>query len=53
MVTLKDTNPDVHKQFLKGNSMVKKTPCSFSDVAIDQVYEQNNASVKGKGGAVG
>ena len=31
----------------------KKTTHVFSGVAIDQAHEQNNASVKGDGGAVG
>ena len=53
MVTLKVTHPDVHDQFLKGNFVVKKTTRSFSAIAIDQAHEQNNASVKGDGGAVG
>ena len=32
---------------------MKKTAHSFSALAIDQAHEQNNASVKGDGGAVG
>ncbi len=52
MITLKDTHPDVHEQLLKGNFPVKTT-CSFSAIAIDQAHEQNNASVKVDGGAVG
>jgi hypothetical protein len=32
---------------------VKKTACTFSDIAIDQAHEQNNAYVKDDGGAVG
>lgn len=53
MITLKDSHPDVHEQFLTGNFAVKKTTHSFSAIAIDQAHEQNNASVKGDGGAVG
>ena len=53
MIVLKEKHPDVHGQFLKGNFAVKKTTRSFSAIAIDQAHEQNNASVKGDGGAVG
>ncbi len=53
MVALKDTHPDVYGEFLKGKFTVKKTTHSFSAMAIDQAHEQNNASVKGDGGAVG
>ena len=38
---------------MAGNFTVKKTPHAFSALAIDQAHEQNNASVKGDGGAVG
>ena len=31
---------------------VKKTTHSFSAIALDHAHEQNNASVKGDGGAV-
>lgn len=53
LVTLKDRHPDVYSEFLKGNFTVKKTTRPFSAVAIDQAHEQNNAAVKGDGGAVG
>ena len=53
MVALKDTHPDVYGEFLKGKFTVKKTTHSFSAMAIDQAHEQNNASIKGDGGAVG
>ena len=42
----------VYKGFLRGNFTVKKTGCAFSDIAIDQAHEQNNASVKDDGGTV-
>ena len=35
------------------NFTVKKSKHAFSAIAIDHVHEQNNASVKGDGGAVG
>ncbi|KAJ8027926.1 hypothetical protein HOLleu_30023 [Holothuria leucospilota] len=53
MVSLKKLNPDVYAEFLKGKFVVKKSKRVFSAVAIDQAHEQNNASVKGDGGAVG
>jgi len=53
MITLEVTHPDVHEKFLEGKFTVKKTARTFSAIAIDQAHEQNNASVKGDGGAVG
>ena len=53
MVALEDKHPDVFAEFMAGNFTVKKTPHAFSALAIDQAHEQNNASVKGDGGAVG
>ena len=37
----------------EGNFTVRKTTRDFSALAIDQAHEQNNALVKGDGGAVG
>lgn len=53
MVTLATKHPSVYTQFLAGNFTVKKTTHAFSAMAIDQAHEQNNALVKGDGGAVG
>ena len=53
MVSLHDKHPGVFAEFRKGNCVVKKTTHVFSGIAIDQAHEQNNASVKGDGGAVG
>jgi len=53
MVSLKECHPDVYAEFLKGKFVVKKSKHAFSAIAIDQAHEQNNASVKGDGGAVG
>ncbi len=53
MVLLKECHPNVYAKFLKGNFVVKKSKHAFSANAIDQAHEQNNASVKGDGGAVG
>ena len=53
MVSLKERHPHVYSEFIKGNFVVKKSKHVFSAIAIDQAHEQNNASVKGDGGAVG
>ena len=53
MVSLQSVHPDVFLQFEAGNFMMKKTDRPFSAMAIDQAHEQNNATVKGDGGAVG
>ena len=53
MVSLKECHTDVDAEFLKGNVVMKKSKHAFSAIAIDQAHEQNNASVKGDGGAVG
>ncbi|KAJ8037919.1 hypothetical protein HOLleu_18861 [Holothuria leucospilota] len=47
MVSLKQLNPDVYAEFLKGNFVVKKSKRALSAVAIDQAHGQNNASMKG------
>jgi hypothetical protein len=49
MISLTDSHPEVHSQFLTGNFSVKKTACNFSAIAIDQAHEQINASVKDDG----
>ena len=53
MVSLEIKHPDVFAQFLAGNFAVKKTTRALYDTSIDQAHEQNNATVKGDGGAVG
>ena len=53
MHRLKDVAPDVAVQFQQGKFVVSKTPKPFSAIPIDQAHEQNNALVKGEGGAVG
>ncbi len=52
-VTLVTKQASVHRQFLSGNFTVKKTTHVLSTMAIDQAHEQNNANVKGEGGAIG
>ena len=52
-MTLGKKHPDVLREFEHGNFVVHKTTNKFSAIAIDQCHEQNNAMVKGSGGAIG
>ena len=53
MVNLEKVHPYTAVEFNKGNFTVHKTRQVFSSMPIDQAHEQNNATVKGEGGAVG
>ena len=53
MAKLATGHPDVAAQFNAGNFIVQKTRMVFSSIPIDQAHEQNNALIKGDGGAVG
>ena len=53
MVVLAEKHPHVLAEFRAGRFVVHKTSNKFSAMAIDQCHEQNNATVKGSGGAVG
>ena len=53
MAELSSKHPAIVKEFNDGKFVVHKTPRVFSDIAIDQAHEQNNALIKGDGGAVG
>ena len=53
MTTLAERHPDVLSEFTSGNFVVHKTSNKLSAIALDQVHEQNNAMVKGSGGAIG
>ena len=50
---LAEKHPDVAGKFNAGHFTAKKTTRAFSAMALDQAHEQNNACVKGDGGAVG
>ena len=50
---MNDVAPDVAVQFQQGKFAVSKTSKPFLAIPIDQAHEQNNAPVKGEGGAVG
>ena len=53
MAALPMKHPDVAREFGAGNFTVRKTKNVFSSIPIDQAHEQNNALIKGDGGAVG
>lgn len=52
-MALEQQHPEVAREFHKGNFVVHKSRREFSAMAIDQAHEQNNAVIKGDGGAVG
>lgn len=53
MLSIENQHPDVAREFKKGNFAIHKSPKNFSSMAIDQAHEQNNAIIKGDGGAIG
>ena len=53
MIALPMKHPGVAREFRAGNFTVRKTKNVFSSIPIDQAHEQNNALIKGDGGAVG
>ncbi len=53
MISLEQSHPSIYAEFAKRNFIVKKSKRSFSAISIDQAHEQNNAIVKGDGGAIG
>ena len=53
MIILEKKHPDVAKEFRKGKFTVSKSQRRFSQIAIDQAHEQNNAVMKGDGGLIG
>jgi len=53
MMSLAEKHPHVLAEFQSGNFVVHKTSNKFSAMALDQSHEQNNAMVKGCGGAIG
>lgn len=50
---LSDRAEKVNEEFLKGNFVIRKTKKPFSAIAVDQAHEQQNAVIKGEGGAIG
>ena len=53
MMSLQQQHPEVAREFHKGDFVVHKSRREFSAIAIGQAHEQNNAVIKGDGGAVG
>jgi len=53
MVELLTTHPEIAEEFRGGYFTVQKTNRQFSAIPVDQAHEQNNAAIKGDGGAVG
>ena len=53
MADLPSTHPAIYRDFNKGHFVAQKTKRVFSAISMDQAHEQNNACVKGDGGAVG
>jgi len=53
MISLTNKHPEILEQFHAGKFVIHKTISKFSAMAIDQCHEQNNATVKESGGAVG
>ena len=49
LMSLPITHPDVYQQMLKGFFSFAKTKRHFSQMALDQVHEQNNKIIKGVG----
>ena len=52
-MSLEQQHPDVAREFHKGNFVIHKSRREYSALAIDQAHEQNNAVIKGDGGAIG
>ena len=53
MLSLSEKHPEIFEEFHAGKFVVHKTSNKFSAMAIDQCHEQNNATVKESGGAIG
>ena len=53
MAELANKHPYVFQQFSNGHFTVQKTKRMFSAIPLDEAHEQNNAYVKGDGGAIG
>ena len=51
-MSLEKMYPEVAKEFHDGNCVMYMTARKFPAKAIDQAYKQNNAVIKGDGGAV-
>jgi len=53
MTELPSKHPDIYREFRSGHFTAQKTKRVFSAIPVDQTHEQNNAHIKGDGGAIG
>ena len=53
MLSLSTIHPEAAVEFMNGNFTVCKTNRVFSSMALHQTHEQNKATIKTDGGAVG
>ena len=53
MVNLRNSHPEIYRQFKNGHFAIQEMKNVFSALAIDQCHEQVNELTKGDGGAVG
>ena len=53
MSELATGHPEFEKKFNAGNFTIQTTKRVFSSISIDQAHKQNNADIRGDGGAVG
>ena len=53
LTDLESKHPKIANKFKAGKFTVQKSQRFFSAITIDHTHEQNNAYVKGDGGAVG
>lgn len=53
MMGLESRRPVIAKEFKAGKFTVQTSEWFFSAITFDHAHEQNNAYVKGDGGAVG
>ena len=53
MMALSEKHPEIATEFHAGKFVIHKTSNNFSAMAVDQCHEQNNATVKESGGAIG
>ena len=51
-VNLQLSHPDVYGNFMNGFFTFNKSCSEFSNMALDQIHEQNNDLIKGVGGTI-
>ena len=53
LIPLENNSLYIFQEFHNGNFVIIKSIRKFSAILTDQAHEQNNATIKGDGGAVG